>query len=336
MQQTIAVFLLFLTFAIASVQADNSEDDPFYDLDDEPKGFFNIKTKTGGGKQFWSDELVFHDWRIQRNSQTGHCRLLDGNNVRYAWGNFPHCRQELEKIKRERDLPPMKGNAVLVLHGLTRSRSSMMPLCKYLEKHGGYTTFNISYASSRNGIGRHAECLNRLIHNLDGIEEIHFVAHSLGNIVIRYYLGNHRGPDKRPDKRIKRIVMLGPPNQGSAIARRMKENVVFKTVWGASGQELAEDWDELEPHLAIPNVEFGIIAGGKGNDKGMNPLIKGDDDLVVAVKETRLAGARDFTIVPVIHTNLMKDETVMRYTLRFLQQGHFMSKARRQPIEKDE
>jgi len=334
--QSLATLLLLLILAVASVQAETPDKDPFYDLDDEPKGFPNIKIKTSGGKQFWSDEHVFHDWRIQRNAQTGHCRLLDGNNVRHAWGNFPHCRQELEKIKREHDLPPMKGKAVLVLHGLTRSRSSMKHICNYLEKHGGYTTFNISYASSRNGISRHAECLARLIDSLEGIEEINFVAHSLGNIVIRHYLGDHKGPKKHPDKRINRIVMLGPPNQGSTIARRVKENVVFKTVWGDSGRELAENWDRLEPKLAIPDAQFGIVAGGKGNKKGMNPLTEGDDDLVVAVKETRLAGARDFTIVPVIHTHLMKDETVKRYTLRFLKLGHFTSEARRQPIGEGE
>ena len=65
-------------------------------------------------------------------------------------------------------------------------------------------------------------------------------------------------------------------------------------------------------------------------------LVPDDDDLVVAVKETRLPGARDFVVLPIIHTNLMKDEAVFRYVLRFFQQAHFMSEARRQPIPDNE
>lgn len=329
----IIITLGFCLLAMASARADDAAKDPFYDLADEPRGLPYLRLKTSGGKQFWSDEHVFHQWRIQRHAQTGHCRLLDDKNVRRASGNYPHCRQVLENLKSEEELPPMRGKAVVVLHGLTRSRNSMNQLCDYLEKHGGYITLNISYASSRKGISRHAESLARLLSNLDGIEEINFVAHSLGNLVIRHYLGDHSGPDNPPDDRIQRIVMLGPPNQGSTIARRMKDNTLFRTVWGSSGSDLAESWDDLQPLLATPKCEFGIVAGGKGDGKGMNPLIDGDDDFVVAVKETRLAGARDFVVRPVIHTHLMMDETIFRYTLRFLQHGHFMSDTRRQPID---
>ena len=54
---------------------------------------------TLGGKQFWADELFFHQWRIQRNVLDGHCRLLDENNLRHASGTFDECRAALEQIK---------------------------------------------------------------------------------------------------------------------------------------------------------------------------------------------------------------------------------------------
>src|SRR5688572_25118539 len=37
-------------------------------------------TKTSGGKQFWADVWIFHDYRIQRHAITRHCRLLDGQD----------------------------------------------------------------------------------------------------------------------------------------------------------------------------------------------------------------------------------------------------------------
>jgi hypothetical protein len=84
--------------------------------------------------------------------------------------------------------------------------------------------------------------------------------------------------------------------------------------------------------LTIPSCEFGILAGGRGDDIGRNPLLDGDDDFVVSVAETRLAGARDFMVVPALHTVIMDHPAVQEYTVRFLQQGFFQSAERRCPI----
>jgi|CEGF01.1.fsa_nt_gi hypothetical protein len=46
----------------------------------------NVKTPTMGGEFWWNDLASCDGWRVQRNSVTGHCRILDGNNVRQAWG----------------------------------------------------------------------------------------------------------------------------------------------------------------------------------------------------------------------------------------------------------
>jgi hypothetical protein len=104
---------------------------------------------------------------------------------------------------------------------------------------------------------------------------------------------------------------------------------------GASGTQLASDWKELESHLAIPACQFGVIAGGAGTPDGRNPLVAGDDDLIVGIEETRLAGAHDFLVLPLMHTFMMDDPAVQEATLRFLQHGFFVSQTRRQPISRD-
>src|SRR5688572_29916526 len=71
----------------------------------------NLEAPTLGGKQVWGDIHVFHDWRVQRNSLTGHCRLLDGHDVRLAWGIEADCRARLADLQAERGLPAMKGRA---------------------------------------------------------------------------------------------------------------------------------------------------------------------------------------------------------------------------------
>ena len=304
--------------------------------DKPPFGLFGFKSSsTRGGTQFWADELFLRDWHIQRNALTGHCRLLDGQNKRHAWGTFAHCRTKLEEIKKEQKLKPYTGKAVICLHGLGRGPAAMKKMKTFLEQDGKYVVYNVAYPTTQAGVGQHAKNLDAIIRNLEGVEEINFVAHSLGNLVIRHYLADQTDEEHglKPDKRIKRIVMLGPPNQGTELATKYGKNWAWKALAGAAGQQLGRDWDKLEKKLATPHCQFGIIAGGKGKD-GFNPLLTGDDDGVVRVEETKLAGARDFAVAPVVHMFLKDDATVQEYTLRFLQKGYFISEEKRRPIGK--
>jgi pimeloyl-ACP methyl ester carboxylesterase len=301
---------------------------------------------TLGGKQFWADELFFHQWRIQRNVFTQHCRLLDERNRRHASGDYEQCLAVLEQIKHHRQLPPMKGKAVVVLHGLGRSRASMESLCQHLREKGGYEVFNVEYPSTQYDMAGHARALRHIVNHLHGIEEINFVGHSMGNIVIRHYLGdlarqdptkqspNGAAADRRAKGRFGRFVMLGPPNQGALLATTFGDNILFKEIAGDAGQQLGRDWPELEKRLATPSFEFGIIAGGKGNDKGYNPILTGDNDGVISVETTKLTGAHDFVRLPLLHSFIMDNAQVQEYVLRFLQHGHFISAEERHPLEK--
>ena len=60
----------------------------------------NDPSKTLGGRQFWRDELFFHEWHVQRHVVTGHCRLLDCADKRHASGTMETCVAELEKDRK--------------------------------------------------------------------------------------------------------------------------------------------------------------------------------------------------------------------------------------------
>lgn len=287
----------------------------------------NVKQRTLGGAQFWTDQLHVQGWRIQRNVLTKTSRVLDGDDVRHAWGTSEQCAVAFDRIRQQRNLKPAAGKVVIALHGLVRTRRSMDGLCEFLDKKGGFTTINMSYASARDSIENHAKALASVVDGLDPAAEIYLVAHSMGNLVIRHFLADL----PRTDPRLRRIVMLTPPNHGSAIAERFQKTLIFKLVWGESGEQIA-NWAKLEKRLATPSCQFGIIAGGRNDADGLNPLINGDDDFVVTVAETRLAGAHDFEVLPVYHGSIMFDERVREHTLRFFQHGHFVSAAKRQPI----
>lgn len=297
-------------------------------------GNWNIQLSTYGGKQFWTDQQILAKWRIQRNAATGHYRLLDPNDVRQAWGTWEQCEAKLAEVRVTNDLKPPQGKVVICLHGLLRSRHQLQPLCDWLAKEGEYDVVNFNYASSRAEVGEHAAALARVISRYDDATEINFVAHSLGNIVLRHYLGDCAAGAHglQPDPRVKRIVMLGPPNNGAEFAKRFSENKLFQVVWGKSGQQLADNWAKLEPSLATPTCEFGIVAGGLGTKVGLNPLVTGDDDGVVSVSETKLPGACDFVIAPVLHGDLMDDEGIRKCILTFLRDGYFVSADKRCPL----
>lgn len=304
----------------------------------ESTGKPNVATPTLGGKQFWTDEVIFHEWRIQRSTITDNFRLIDENDVRRAWGSFTECREKLEEIKRDKKLEPMRGRVVILLHGLGRTRSSTRHMAKYLTEQGHLTVLQFGYASTRGDVADHAKSLARVVENLDGVEEIDFVAHSLGNLVIRHFLGDElaRTEGRRADPRIKRIVMLAPPNNGAKLAQLLADNKLFKSIAGPPGAELGPHWAELEKHLATPTCEFGIIAGGRGEEHGHNPLLQADDDWIVAVPETKLPGAADFLVVPALHAFMMDEPKVQEATLSFLLHGYFESADRRHPLPREE
>ena len=61
----------------------------------------NIKVKTMGGKVWWNDLAEYNGWRVQRNSVTGHCRILDPNDVRHAWGGEDAIMDFFKKILKD-------------------------------------------------------------------------------------------------------------------------------------------------------------------------------------------------------------------------------------------
>lgn len=281
--------------------------------------------QTLGGRQFWGDVQFFHGWRIQRNVFTGHHRLLDDKDWRHASGTLEHCREKLAELRRDRQLPPMSGEGVLVLHGIVRSSKSIYKVTEHLRAEG-FTAFPVEYPSTQISIPEAAEQLNSIIEHLEGIERLHLVGHSMGGLVIRAWF------DKHQDPRIGRVVMLGTPNYGAEMADLFERNLLFRVVFGPAGRQLVTSETGIIPQLPIPPCEFAVIAGGLGDGRGWNPLIPGDDDGTVAVRSVRLAGAADSSVVPKLHHALLGDPEVSRQVASFLKTGHLRATEPPQPI----
>jgi hypothetical protein len=204
----------------------------------------------------------------------------------------------------------------------------MDDLGNYLHDQAGYTPIKVSYASTRRTLDEHARSLELVLQRLEGADEISFVCHSLGNIVVRRYIALCQEENRPVDRRIQRMVMLGPPNQGAEMAQKFVDNKLFGLVLGPSAKTLAKEWEQVAPQLATPKFEFGIIAGARS----INPLVQEENDLLVTVEETKLAGARDFITLPLLHGQLMDDPRARPAILKFLKEGCFVAADRRQPL----
>ncbi len=305
----------------------------------KPNGLFGIGEKTLGGRFVWSDEVVSHEWRVQKHAVIGHHRLIDPEDKRYTFGTLDHCLTELAKIKREEQLPPMPKEIVIVLHGLGASRQMMNGLCYHLEDEGDFSVVNVGYASTLGKVGDHAASLGSVIKYLhaDGVETISFVAHSMGNLVIRHALYDlEELPEaERPKVKFKRFVMISAPNHGAAMADGWVGNKLAQLAAGEPLEELApgHGWQALEQHLMTPDFEFGILSGGRGDDEGFLHAIPGDDDGLLTIKTNQLVGASDFAqVLKGVHQLMPQYKQVREYTLRYLQKGYFISARAKHPI----
>lgn len=218
------------------------------------------------------------------------------------------------------------AECVVLLHGLGRLSNSMGELEEKLAP-AGYEVVNIKYPSrshaidvlAEDAVGRGlAECRRA---NLDkSNREIHFVTHSLGGILVRFYLRANSIEE------LGRVVMLGPPNQGSEIVDGLLPVPGFRFVGGPAGVALGTGEQSVIDSLGPVEFDLGVIAGSTN----INPLeflfINGPSDSIVSVESTRVQGMNEHIVLPVTHTFMMRNNEVIEQAIHYLKTGSFFSK----------
>ena len=218
------------------------------------------------------------------------------------------------------------SECVVVLHGLIRTASSMDEMYAAL-LDDGFDAVNVDYPSRDYTI----EVLAPMVIE-QGLEYcrarpdtkvIHFVAHSLGGILIRQYLSERDIPQ------LGRVVMLAPPNQGSVAADEMTKVPGYDWINGPTGRQLGKGEGSVPLALGPANFELGVIAGTRSIDPLTSAVLPDPDDGRVSVEDTKLEGMQDHATVAHSHAYIMKMQEPIELTIRFLRTGSFGAAASR-------
>ena len=213
-----------------------------------------------------------------------------------------------------------KGDSacVILLHGLYRSGFSMKAVEWHLE--ADYHVLNISYPSIFFPIEELADtAVEKGLAGcrLAGLDTIHFVTHSMGGILVRQYLAHSEIPE------LGRVVMMGPPNQGSELAANLIESQLLDVFLPIAVTQLAAGTDSLPARLGPVAYSVGIIAGNHNNRTWTPGSPIGPSDGTVLVEETRVSGMTDFITVPASHSFIMWQDSVLEQVSHFLSYGRF-------------
>lgn len=209
------------------------------------------------------------------------------------------------------------SEGVILLHGLCRSDASMKKMESKLTD-AGFIVLNIDYPSRTAAIETLSEAaIGGALQDarLQKCTKIHFVAHSLGGILVRSYFKRHE------DARLGRVVMLGPPNKGSEVVDILGSWWFFKTLNGPAGNELGTGNESTPNTLGAVDFELGVIAGDRSINWINSMMIDGPDDGKVAVERTKVAGMKAHSVVHAAHPFLMNNDEVIEQTIRFLTIG---------------
>lgn len=211
------------------------------------------------------------------------------------------------------ELPPDPRPMVVFVHGLWMTGFELWLLRHRVERMGFRTT-RFYYQSAVKPIWHNAAKLAKYTASL-GPGPVHFVAHSLGGLVVLRMMRDN------PAIPAGRVVLIGSPVQGSGVAARMNE--MFWTrwmVWRAADEALVprapNDWRVTHP--------VGVIAGTRSIGIGhWFGGLTGANDGTVNTSETKVDGAADYIEVPHNHSTLLLSKRVARQCAAFLRDGKF-------------
>lgn len=222
-------------------------------------------------------------------------------------------------VMKENIIAAGQNNIIILLHGLNRTYRSFSKMESALKREG-YDVINLDYPSREHTVEVLVD--NFIIPTINKYKnqsniKIHFVTHSMGAILLRYYLQHHELHN------LGNVVMLAPPNQGSEIVDKLNNVIGFKLINGPAGLQLGTKNNSMPKQLGKVDYSVGVIAGNRSMNPILSRLIPGKNDGKVSLKRTKVNGMKDHLVMPYTHTMIMWHRSVIKQTLYFIKNSQF-------------
>ena len=216
--------------------------------------------------------------------------------------------QTLEKpisaAKPEPSTSVSPRDRVVLIHGIASTKYLLLPLARRLRRDG-FEPQLYGYFSLRGSIRDLGDQFAAKLHGLaaqNPEQTIHVVAHSMGSIVTRCAL-----LDGMPDN-LGRIVMVGPPNRGSDVARKLTPPLGWISPTLTELQDTPDSFVNALPRSVGKN-EVGIVTA--------------EHDYMVPAGSTLLDDHTDEITLPSLHTSILWRSRTAECVARFLRTGRF-------------
>lgn len=218
---------------------------------------------------------------------------------------------------------------VVLIHGLGRSRLSLLGLHYWLRR-AGYRVVNVGYPSRRI---RSAEVVRDYLQpaleklDLSGGVRVHFITHSLGGIIFRTWAAN-----RAADFPLGQTVLLAPPNQGSEILDHIGHRCWVRAILGPVIDDLQTASATSPRNLGPVPPRTAVIMGNQARIRLFHHLFESESDGIVSVAAAKVKGMAEFLVVPADHTFIMWRSDVFRAVVRFLRHGTFKIQSPEEPF----
>jgi pimeloyl-ACP methyl ester carboxylesterase len=202
---------------------------------------------------------------------------------------------------------------VLFVHGMGRSSLSWLPTLARFRAHG-LAVHTFSYNVSLADFSQIVRRLVKRISLLAQRGEYVVVGHSLGGVLIRAALAQGPANMRLPNS----LFLLGSPVLPSHLARRLRNNKLYRGITRDSGQLLGSA--RRMRAIPAPKVRSVAILGTHGVHGRWSPFGEEDNDGIVAVSEASAPWLDEILRVPVIHTLLPSSRAVAELMLARIRQ----------------
>jgi pimeloyl-ACP methyl ester carboxylesterase len=204
------------------------------------------------------------------------------------------------------------AETVVFVHGLYMVGLELALLRRRVEQ-AGFETRRFSYRSLARGPDQNARALGQYLQAIRA-DRLHLVAHSLGGLVtLRMFEQGVKLPPGR-------VVFIGSPVRGSRAARYLAERgwtwLLGKSGPGGLAAMHVPVWKEPR--------DLGLVAGTyEFSIHRFKFDLASPHDGIVAVEETRIAGAKDAITIHGNHTGMLFKRELAEQVTAFLKDGRF-------------